>query len=86
MPPSSLLNDHEEMTFTGCALKAHPVLFVHTISPSFFRAGVVGYRRGLEQLNFNELPEHLADGKSNREQIRMCFEASEKENWQPIFD
>ena len=34
----------------------------------------------------DELPEHLADGKSNREQIRMCFEASEKEDWQPIFD
>lgn len=34
----------------------------------------------------DELPEHLAEGKSNREQIRMCFEASEKENWQPIFD
>lgn len=33
-----------------------------------------------------ELPEHLAEGKSNREQIRMCFEACEKENWQPIFD
>ena len=34
----------------------------------------------------DELPEHLAEGKSNREQIRMCFESSEKENWQPIFD
>jgi len=34
----------------------------------------------------DELPEHLADGKSNWEQIRMCFEASEKENWQPLFD
>ncbi len=34
----------------------------------------------------DELPEHLADGKSNREQIRMCFEASEEENWRPIFD
>ena len=34
----------------------------------------------------DELPEHLAEGKSNREQIRMCFEASETENWQPIFD
>jgi ADP-ribose pyrophosphatase YjhB (NUDIX family) len=34
----------------------------------------------------DELPDHLADGKSNREQILMCFEASEEENWQPIFD
>ena len=34
----------------------------------------------------DDLPEHLAEGKSNREQIRMCFEACEKENWQPVFD
>ncbi len=34
----------------------------------------------------DELPEQLADEKSNREQIRMCFEACEKENWQLIFD
>ena len=34
----------------------------------------------------DELPEALADEKSNREQIRICFEASEDENWQPIFD
>ena len=34
----------------------------------------------------DELPEQLADGKSNREQINMCFEASRDENWQPIFD
>jgi len=34
----------------------------------------------------DELPEPLAEGKSNREQIRMCFEASEDENWKVIFD
>jgi len=34
----------------------------------------------------DELPEHLADGKSNREQIRMCFEASANEDWKVVFD
>ena len=34
----------------------------------------------------DELPEHLAEGKSNREQIRMCFEALEDENWKVVFD
>ena len=34
----------------------------------------------------DELPKQLADGKSNREQIKMCFEASQEENWQLIFD
>ena len=34
----------------------------------------------------DELPKQLADEKSNREQIKMCFEASQEENWQLIFD
>ena len=34
----------------------------------------------------DELPEPLAEGKSNREQIRICFEASEDENWKVVFD
>ena len=38
-----------------------------------------------EFFGLDELPGRLADGKSNREQIRMCFEASGEENWQPIF-
>lgn len=34
----------------------------------------------------DELPEQLAEGKSNLEQIRMCFEAAKDENWKVIFD
>ena len=34
----------------------------------------------------DELPEHLAEGKSNREQIRMCFEASKKTGSQSLTD
>ena len=34
----------------------------------------------------DELPERLAEGKTNREQIRMCFEAAKDENWKVIFD
>jgi hypothetical protein len=34
----------------------------------------------------DELSKQLADEKSNREQINLCFEASRDENWQPIFD
>ena len=34
----------------------------------------------------DELPEHLADGKSNREQIMMCFQAEKDNNWPIIFD
>ncbi len=34
----------------------------------------------------HELPEALAEGKTNREQILMCFEAAADENWKVIFD
>ena len=34
----------------------------------------------------DELPEQLAEGKTNSEQIRMCFEAARDENWKVIFD
>ena len=34
----------------------------------------------------DELPERLAEGKTNSEQIRMCFEAARDENWKVIFD
>ena len=34
----------------------------------------------------DELPEPLADGKSNREQILMCFQAAADDNWPVIFD
>ncbi|MBR2257436.1 MAG: NUDIX hydrolase N-terminal domain-containing protein [Blautia sp.] len=34
----------------------------------------------------DELPELLAEGKTNLEQIKMCFDAVEDENWKVIFD
>ena len=34
----------------------------------------------------DELPEPLAEGKTNLEQIKMCFEAAENDNWDVIFD
>ncbi len=34
----------------------------------------------------DELPEPLEESKTNREQILMCFEAAEDENWKMIFD
>ena len=34
----------------------------------------------------DELPELLAEGKSTREQIMMCFQAEADDNWTVIFD
>lgn len=36
--------------------------------------------------DFDDLPENLANEKTNKEQICMCFAAYKDENWQPIFD
>lgn len=36
--------------------------------------------------DFDDLPENLANEKTNKEQIRMCFAAYKDENWQPLFD
>ena len=33
-----------------------------------------------------ELPENLADEKTTREQILMCFDASENPDWKTMFD
>ena len=41
---------------------------------------------GCDFFSMDELPEPLAKEKTNLEQIRMCFEAAENENWKVIFD
>ena len=34
----------------------------------------------------NEIPNNLAEEKTNREQIEMCFEAYKDKNWKTQFD
>ncbi len=36
--------------------------------------------------SLNEIPSNLAEEKTNREQIEMCFKAFKDENWQTQFD
>ena len=36
--------------------------------------------------SLDEIPDHLAEEKTTREQIEMCFRALEDENWQVQFD
>lgn len=33
-----------------------------------------------------EIPDNLAEEKTNKEQIEMCFKAFHDKNWQPQFD
>lgn len=40
----------------------------------------------IKYFSLNEIPDNLAEEKTNREQIEMCFKAFNNENWQVQFD
>ena len=40
----------------------------------------------IKYFSLDEIPDNLAEEKSNIEQIRMCFKAIKDENWQTQFD
>lgn len=40
----------------------------------------------IKYFSLNELPDNLAEEKTNKEQIEMCFKAYQDENWQTQFD
>ena len=39
-----------------------------------------------QYFSLDELPENLAEEKTNKEQIEMCFNAYNDKNWQTLFD
>ena len=40
----------------------------------------------IKYFGLDELPDNLAEEKCTKEQIAMCFQAREDENWQVLFD
>ena len=40
----------------------------------------------IKYFSLDEIPNNLAEEKTNKEQIKMCFEAYQDENWQTQFD
>lgn len=40
----------------------------------------------IKYFSLEEIPSNLAEEKTNKEQIKMCFEAFNNENWQTQFD
>ena len=40
----------------------------------------------IKYFSLDEIPNNLAEEKTNKEQIKMCFEAYKDENWQTQFD
>ena len=41
---------------------------------------------GFDYFSLEQLPENLAEEKTNKKQIKMCFDAVNDENWQTKFD
>ena len=41
---------------------------------------------GIDYFSIDNLPMNLAEEKTNKEQISMCFEAFKNPNWQTLFD
>lgn len=41
---------------------------------------------GIDFFSIDDLPMNLAEEKTNKEQISMCFEAFKNPNWQTLFD
>lgn len=68
-------------------------VYAYGVCKVFVLCSIVGgsFRENIETtetgfFTLDELPEPLAEEKSNREQIEMCFEAYKSENWQVMFD
>lgn len=40
----------------------------------------------IKYFSYDELPENLANEKNTKEQIKMCFEALNNDNWKVVFD
>ena len=40
----------------------------------------------IQYFSFDDLPKNLAEEKTNKEQIEMCFNAYRDKNWQTQFD
>lgn len=40
----------------------------------------------IKYFSLDDLPNNLAEEKTNKEQIEMCFKAYNDENWQTQFD
>lgn len=67
-------------------------VYIHQITKAFVLCRLIGgeFKENTETLSsgffaLDELPP-IAAGKNNYEQIKMCFDANEDENWKVIFD
>lgn len=73
--------------------KHNKPLYAYGICKIFVLCNVIGgeFVANIETIetkyfSLEEIPSNLAEEKTNKEQIKMCFEAFNNENWQTQFD
>lgn len=73
--------------------KHNKPVYAYGVCKVFVMCNVIGgkFTKNIETtetqyFSLNELPENLAEEKTNQEQIEMCFKAYNDKNWQTLFD
>ena len=73
--------------------KHNKPVYAYGVCKVFVMCNVIGgkFTKNIETtetqyFSLNELPENLAEEKTNKEQIEMCFNAYNDKNWQTLFD
>ena len=73
--------------------KHNKPIYVYGVCKVFILCNVIGGNfienietTEIKYFSLDEIPNNLAEEKTNKEQIKMCFEAYQDENWQTQFD
>ncbi len=73
--------------------KHNKPVYAYGVCKVFVMCNVIGgkFTKNIETtetqyFSLDELPENLAEEKTNKEQIEMCFNAYNDKNWQTLFD
>lgn len=73
--------------------KHNKPVYAYGVCKVFMMCEIIGgrFRDNIETteikyFSLDEIPKNLAEEKTNREQIEMCFAAHKSDNWQTMFD
>lgn len=73
--------------------KHNKPIYAHSVCKVFILCDIIGgeFKKNIETteiqyFSLNEIPNNLAEEKTNKEQIELCFKAYNDKNWQIQFD
>ena len=73
--------------------KHNKPIYAHSVCKIFILCNVIGGKfvpnietTEIKYFSLDEIPKNLAEEKTNREQVEMCFKAYKNANWQTQFD